>query len=105
MTVDKVRRAAEQFVEGRELYLQLGLDDFGVEPPQQAGTQELRKGQEQAAVERLEMHRQGPKRRRQRDVQADGATGAVGGEGLKRAYFIAAAGWSDHHHRRGIETA
>ena len=90
MTVDEIRRAAEQFAEGRELHHQFGMDDFGIEPPQQAGAQQFREGQEHAAVERPEVHRQRTKRRRQRDVQADGATRTAGGGGFERHDFVAA---------------
>jgi hypothetical protein len=43
VTVDKIRRAAEQFAEGRELHFQFGMDDLGVELSQQARAQQLRK--------------------------------------------------------------
>ena len=42
MAVDKVRRAAEQLAERRELRSDLGVDDLGIEPPQQAGAQQFR---------------------------------------------------------------
>src|SRR3984893_233408 len=51
------------------------------------------------------MHRQGTKRRRQRDVQADRTTRTVGDGGLKQADFVAADGRTDHHRRCGIEAA
>src|SRR5450432_470292 len=51
------------------------------------------------------MHRQGTKRRRQRDVQADRTMRTVGGGGSKQAYFVTADGRAHHHHRCGIETA
>ena len=83
VAVDEIRRAAEQFAEGRKLHHQFGMDDFGIEPPQQARAQQFRKGQEHAAIERLKVHGQRTKRRRQRDVQADRAARTVGGGGLQ----------------------
>ena len=85
MTVDKIRRAAEQLAEGRKLRHQFGMDDFRIEPPQQARAQQLRKAQEHAAIERLEMHRQRMERRRQCRVQADRAARAGGDGGLSAA--------------------
>src|SRR5260370_41260056 len=81
------------------------MDDFGIELPQQARAQQFWKGQEHATIERLKMHRQGTKRRRQRDVQADRTTGTVGDGSLKQAYFVTADRPADHHRRCGIETA
>ena len=105
VAVDEIRRAAEQIAEGRKLHRQFGVDDFGIEPAHQAGAQQFRKRQEHAAVDRPEMHRQGPKRRGQRDVQADGAARTVGGGGLSALDLVAADGRADHHDRCGIEPA
>src|SRR5438105_13458720 len=104
VTVDKIRRAAEHFVERRELHQQFGADDFRIEPPQQACAQEFRKSQKHAALERLKVHRQWTKRSRYSDVQADCATGTVRCDTSKRAGFVAADRRSNHHHRGGIET-
>src|ERR1019366_7360422 len=57
------------------------------------------------AIDRPELHRQGPKRRRQGDVQADGAARTVRSQGFERAHFGAANRRADHHDRCGIETA
>ena len=65
VAVDEIRGAAEHFAEGRKLHHQFGMDDFGIEPAQQARAQQLRKRQKHAAIDRLEVHRQGTKRRRQ----------------------------------------
>ena len=46
MAVDEIRRPAERFAEGGELHHQFGTDDFGIEPPQQAGAQQFWKRQE-----------------------------------------------------------
>ena len=105
VAVDEVRGAAEHLGEGRELHHQFGVDDFGIEPAQQARAQQLREGRKHAAIERLEMHRQGPERRGQGDVQADGATRTAGGGRLQRADFVAADRRPDHHHRCRVETA
>src|SRR5450432_437401 len=81
------------------------MDDFGIEPPQQARAQQFWEAQEHAAIERLKMHCQGTKRRRQCGVQADRTTGTVGNGGLKQTNFVTADGRADHHRRCGIETA
>src|SRR5258708_8047742 len=104
MAIDEIRLTAEHFVEGRKLHHQFGAYDFWIDPPQQPRAQQFRKRQEQAAVDRVEVHGQRPKRRRQRDVQADRAARAVGGDATKRAGFVAADRRADHHHRGGVET-
>ena len=73
VAVDEIRSAAEHFVEGGKLHDQFGMDDFGIEPPQQARAQQFRKAQEHAAIDRLEVHGQRTKRRRQSGMQADRA--------------------------------
>ena len=63
VTVDKIRRPAEHFPESRELHHQFRMDDFGIEPPKQAGAQQFRKRRKHAPVDRFEVHRQWAKRR------------------------------------------
>ena len=77
VAVDEIRRAAEPLDESRDLRGQFGADDFRIEPPQQARAQQFCKRQEQAAIERPEMHGQRMERRGQRGMQADGAARAV----------------------------
>ena len=103
--VDKVRRAAEQFVESRKLHPQFRTDDLGIEPVEQARAQQFRKRQKHAAIDRLKVHRQGSKRRGQSGVQADRAAGAACNGGAQRAGFVAADRGPDHHHRCRIDAA
>src|SRR6266403_1424238 len=81
------------------------MNDLRIEPPKQARAQDFRKAQEHAAIERLKMHRQRPKRRRQGRVQADRATMAVRDDVLKRIDFLAADRRTYHHDRRRVEAA
>jgi hypothetical protein len=105
VAIDEIRRPAEQLGESRKLHHQFGADYFRIEPPGQTGAQQFRKGEELAAIDRLEMHRQRPERRRQCHVQADRATRALRGGRLQRTDFVAADRGSHHHHRCRIETA
>jgi hypothetical protein len=78
MAVDEIRRAAEHFLERRELHHQFGADDFGIEPPQQARAQQFAgNGRNMPPSSGLKVHRQRTERRGQRGVQADGAARAV----------------------------
>jgi len=63
VTVDKIRRPAEHFLKSRELDHQFRMDDFDIEPPEEAGAQQFRKRREHAPVDWSEVHRQGAKRR------------------------------------------
>ena len=105
MTIDKVGRAAEQILESRELRRQFGMDDFGVEPPQQARAQHLRQRQNMPPSSG-------------RKCMVSGRNGAVSvtcrpmaQRGLPAAVscsardFVAADRRPDHHHRGGVETA
>jgi hypothetical protein len=105
VAVDEIGRAAEQLLEGRELSQKFVFDQAGIEPPQQARAQQVRKRQKQAAVDRPEVHRQRTKRRGQRRVQADRAARAVRHDILQRGDFATPDRWAYHHHRGGIETA
>ena len=53
VTVDKIRRAAEQFAEGRELHLQFGINDLGVELSQQPRAQQFRKAEKHPDADSL----------------------------------------------------
>ena len=105
MAIDKIGRAAEQLAKGFELHHQLGADDFRIEPPQQAGAQQLRKAGKHAAVDRTEMHGQRAKRRGQGQMQADRAARAVRRRNAQRAGLVAAERRADHHRRCRVETA
>src|SRR3954453_652796 len=81
------------------------MDNFRIEPTQQAGAQQFWKRRKHAVVDRLEMHRERPKRRRQSDVQADRATRTAGCCGLQRTDFGAADRRTKNHHGGSVETA
>ena len=105
VAIDEVGRAAEQFLERRQLHHQFGADDFRIEFAQQPGAQQFWKRQEHAAVDRLEVHGQRPERRRQRDVQADRAARAFACRLLQGCDLVAADRRRHHHHRGGVEAA
>ncbi len=103
MAVDIVRRAPEQLGKGGELGGDFAADDLGIEPAQQACSQQSCERKKCAAVERTKIHGQRMERRGQRDVQAD-RTRRVRGCRLQRVDLFAPDRGAHHHHRGGIET-
>src|SRR5690349_653076 len=98
MAVDKIRSSAEHFCERRKLNHHFSMDNFRVQPTEQAGAQQFWKRRKHTAIDRLEMHRERPKRGRQSDVQAEGATPTASACGLQCADFGAADRRTKNHY-------